>query len=210
MPGGFQGWGEEAQRFFIGLELDNSRSYFNAHRATYLEHVRGPMEALLAELESEFGPGKIFRPNRDIRFSTDKSPYKTNIAAMAELPGKGGYVSLSARWFFVGAGSYHIEKDRLEAYRRAVDAKASGTALEAIVDRLEAAGYTLHGEELKTAPQGFPRDHPRVRLLRRKGLAVGREHRLGPWLATPGARERVVRCWRDAEPLLAWFGRYMK
>jgi uncharacterized protein (TIGR02453 family) len=210
VSGDFQGWGEQAQRFFIGLELDNSRSYFTANRAIYLEHVRGPMEALLAELEPEFGSGKIFRPNRDIRFSADKAPYKTNIAAMAERPGKGGYVSLSARSFFVGAGNYHMEKAQLEAYRRAVDAKASGTALEAIVDRLEAAGYTLHGEELKTAPQGFPRDHPRLPLLRRKGLAAGRDLGLGPWLGTPAARERVVQCWRDSEPLLAWFGRYVR
>src|SRR5215467_13233392 len=77
MSDNFQGWPEEAQRFFLGLQLDNSKAYFETNRATYLRCVRGPMEALVASVEAEFGSGKIFRPNRDIRFSADKSPYKT-------------------------------------------------------------------------------------------------------------------------------------
>ena len=65
----FRGWPEEFQRFFIGLELDNSKRYFEANRRTYDESVRAPMVALMESLEDEYGPAKVFRANRDIRFS---------------------------------------------------------------------------------------------------------------------------------------------
>ena len=105
----FEGWSEDYQRFFIGLELDNSKRYFDANKKTYLERVRGPLEALLAELEPEFGKGKIARPNRDIRFSANKSPYKTNIYAMTP----GGYVALDAKGLTAAAGHYEMDKPQL-------------------------------------------------------------------------------------------------
>src|SRR5204863_1827323 len=77
----FRGWPTEALEFYEGLEADNSRTYWLDHKETYDKQVYGPMADLLAELEPEFGPGRIFRPNRDVRFSADKSPYKTAIAA---------------------------------------------------------------------------------------------------------------------------------
>jgi len=70
----FAGFGERATDFFAGLEADNSKAYWEDHRATYEAEVRAPMLALLAALEPEFGPGTMFRPYRDVRFSKDKSP----------------------------------------------------------------------------------------------------------------------------------------
>jgi uncharacterized protein (DUF2461 family) len=70
----FRGWPAEALEFFDGLAADNSRAYWTAHRDTYEQAVNGPMEELLAELAPEFGGPKLFRPNRDVRFSPDKSP----------------------------------------------------------------------------------------------------------------------------------------
>jgi len=202
----FEGWPEEAQRFFIGLGLDNSKAYFEANRSVYLTAVRAPMEALLAELEEEFGPGRIFRINRDIRFSADKSPYKTNIAATAGRDGKGGYLSLSAKGLYVATGYHQMERDHLDRFREAVAAEDSGSALVGIVGRLEEAGYQVGGEELKVVPRGYPRDHPRQRFLRHKGLTVGMDYGLQPWLGTPAARDRVAAVWRDAEPMLGWLG----
>src|ERR1051325_11884594 len=75
----FRGWPAEALEFYEGLEADNSKTYWTAHKTVYDEKVHAPMLALLAELEPEFGAGKIFRPYRDVRFSADKSPYKTAI-----------------------------------------------------------------------------------------------------------------------------------
>jgi uncharacterized protein (TIGR02453 family) len=195
----FHGWSEAAQRFFIGLQLDNSKAYFEVNRQTYMDEVRGPMEALLAAVQDEFGTGKVFRINRDIRFSADKSPYKTNIAATCE----GGYVSLSASGLFAGAGWYHPERDWLARYREAV-AGDQGTELEAIVGRLEDGGYDFGGEEMKVVPRPYPRDHPRGRLLRHRHLIVSRSFGLQPWLGTPEALDRVVEVWRAARPLTNW------
>src|SRR6187397_1705331 len=99
----FLGWKAEALEFFEGLEADNSKAYWQAHRDDYDELVRAPMEELLAELEPGWGEGRIFRPYRDVRFSRDKSPYKTNIAATVS---EGGYISFSADGLGVGTGYY--------------------------------------------------------------------------------------------------------
>lgn len=205
MTDGFHGWSEEAQRFFIGLELDNSKRYFEANRHVYERHVRGPMLALLASVEDEFGPGKVFRINRDIRFSADKSPYKTNIAAVVGGEGRGGYVSLDARGLFVGSGPYRLDPSQLARYRAAVDDARSGPELEAIVADVEGRGCQVGGEALKVVPRTYPRYHPRARLLRHKGMYAYRSYGLQPWLGTPAALDRVVEVWREAEPLLGWF-----
>ncbi|TMF44545.1 MAG: DUF2461 domain-containing protein, partial [Chloroflexi bacterium] len=136
MASAFRGWPEECQRFFIGLELDNSKKYFDAHRATYEEAVKGPMMALIESLEADYGPGKVFRANRDIRFSKDKSPYKTNIAGYAGMGGRGGYLSLDARGLTVAAGRYEMTPAQVAKYRKKVAADSTGAPLAAIVAKL--------------------------------------------------------------------------
>jgi hypothetical protein len=81
----FQGWPEEALEFYEGLEADNSRTYWLAHKDVYDGSVLLPMTELMAELEPAHGESKIFRPYRDVRFSKDKSPYKTAIGALARI-----------------------------------------------------------------------------------------------------------------------------
>jgi len=201
----FEGWSEDFQRFFIGLELDNSKRYFDANKKLYLERVRGPLEALLVELEPEFGKGKIARPNRDIRFSANKAPYKTNVYAMTP----GGYVALDAKGLTAAAGHYEMEKPQLDAYRAAVGADRSGAELEKIVGGLEGAGYELGGEELKRTPPGFPPDHPRARLLRHKRLYFWKNFGLEPWLGSARAKEKVAEVWRAGKPLEDWFERHL-
>lgn len=206
MAGGFQGWTGDFQRFFLGLELDNSKRYFEANRKFYLEHIRAPMERLLEVLEPEFGPGRIFRVNRDIRFAADKSPYKTNIAASVR---GGGYLALDAKGLTVASGHYHLERPELDAYRRAVAAGPSRSDLQGIVGRLHDTGYEVGGEDLKRAPAGFPSDHARLGLLRHKRLYFWRAFGLEPWLGTPLAQERVRAVWLDGRPLEEWFARHV-
>ena len=167
----FRGWSEEALEFFDGLEADNSKAYWQANKDVYENVVRAPMEELIDELAPEWGEGKIFRPYRDIRFSADKSPYKTNIAATLGE----GYVQLSADGLAVGSGMWEMAPDQLERYREAVDENRSGGALERVVAKARAAGLEVMGHgELKTAPKGYPKDHPRIELLRYKGLVTWR------------------------------------
>lgn len=206
-PKPFTGWPPEALDWFEELEADNSRTWFLAHRKTYDEAVRGPLESLLAELEPEFGEAKVSRPNRDIRFSADKTPYKLQIYAVvhrADGPG-GWYVQLSPEGLFVGGGLYDPGRERLAAVRAAIADDRSGPELEAVVDRLAGAGLELmrYGA-LKTAPRGYSVDHPRIDLLRLPHLAAGARFPPEPWLHTAAAKDRVVDSWRAVNPLLKW------
>jgi uncharacterized protein (TIGR02453 family) len=207
MTSAFRGWPEECQRFFIGLQLDNSKRYFEANRQVYEDAVKGPMVALIDSLEEEYGQGKVFRPNRDVRFSKDKTPYKTNIAGYAGMGGKGGYLSLDARGLTVAAGRYELTSQQLSKYRKKVAADSTGEALSAIVAKLEKAGYGIGGEALKRVPAGWPQDHPRARLLRHKILYIYKDFGLQPWLGSTAARKHIVKVWGDAKALNDWLQR---
>jgi uncharacterized protein (TIGR02453 family) len=159
------------------------------------------MEELLAELEPEFGDGRLFRPYRDVRFSRDRSPYKTNIAAMIGE----GYVQLSAQGLGAGCGMWEMAPDQLERYRARVADDASGGELTRLVADAKSAGIEIMGHGmLKTAPRGYPKDHPRVELLRYKGIATWREWPAGAWLGTRRARDKVVGFLRLSRPLEGW------
>lgn len=203
----FGGWPAEALEFFEGLEADNSKAYWQDHKAAYEADVRRPMDELLAELAPEFGAGKVFRPYRDVRFSADKSPYKTHIGATLE---RGGYVQLSSEGLGAGAGYWHMAADQLDRYRRAVAADATGEPLAALAASLRREGIDVTSiAALKTAPRGYPKDHPRVDLLRQKGLAAYRSWPVAPWLGTRAARTRVVEFLRTARPLVDWLDEHV-
>jgi uncharacterized protein (TIGR02453 family) len=110
----FNGFADEAFEFYEGLSIDNTKAYWTAHKATYEEHVRAPMIELMEALEPEFGPAKIFRPYRDVRFSKDKSPYKTNQGAHAT---RGFYFQIDADGLMVAGGMYAPGPEQLQRYR---------------------------------------------------------------------------------------------
>jgi uncharacterized protein (TIGR02453 family) len=197
----FRGWQAEALEFFEGLEADNSKTYWQRNRDIYDRLVRAPMEELLDELAPEWGDGRIFRPYRDIRFSTDKALYKTHIAAVVG----DGYVQLSADGLGAGCGMWEMARDQLDRYRSAVAQDRSGDELVDIVSKARAAGLDVTGHEvLKTAPQGYAKDHPRIELLRYKGLITWREWPAGAWLGTRRAKDRVTEFFRLSTPIDAW------
>src|SRR6266581_1192460 len=202
----FSGWPEEALDFYEGLEADNSKVYWTAHRAVYDTAVLGPMAELTDELAPDFGEVKIFRPNRDIRFSKDKSPYKTAIGAMVGT----GYIQLSANGLAAGNGMYTMATDQLDRYRQAVASDRTGAALEQIIAGITGQDIAVHGHDvLKTAPRGYPADHPRIELLRYKGLIAWKDWPAGPWLGTRRAKDRVVQFLELSKPLNAWLGRHV-
>jgi uncharacterized protein (TIGR02453 family) len=197
----FRGWQDEALAFFEGLEADNSKAYWERNKSVYEERVRAPMEELLAELEPDWGEGRIFRPYRDVRFSRDKSPYKTSIAATIG----DGYIQLNADGLGAGSGMYEMAPDQLERYRAAVDAEKTGRQLEAIVAKARSAGLEVTGHDrLKTAPRGYPKDHPRIELLQCKGLITWKAWPPASWLGTRKAKDRVVEFLEGSKPLNAW------
>jgi uncharacterized protein (TIGR02453 family) len=202
----FRGWPAEALEFFEGLEADNSKTYWQQNRGIYDRLVRAPMEELLEELAPEWGEGRIFRPYRDIRFSADKSPYKTNIAAVVG----DGYVQLTADGLGAGSGMYEMAPDQLDRYRKAVAEDRSGKELATWAAAAMAAGLEVTGHDvLKTAPRGYPKDHPRIELLRHKGLITWREWPAGPWLGTRQAKDRVIEFFRQSKPINEWLGTHV-
>ncbi|BCJ46914.1 TIGR02453 family protein [Actinoplanes ianthinogenes] len=198
----FRGWPVEALEFYEGLAADNSKTYWTRHLEFYESRVRGPMAELLAALEPEFGPGKIFRPYRDVRFSKDKTPYKTHLGAWLSA---GGYIQLSADGLAAGSGYYQLDAGQLERYRRAVVDEQTGTELTEVIAGIEKAGIGVHGHgSLKTTPRGFPKDHPRIDLLRHKGLTTWKEWAPAAWLGTAAAQKRIVEFLRESLPLRHW------
>jgi uncharacterized protein (TIGR02453 family) len=197
----FKGWPPSAGQFFVELEADNSKTYWLAHKDVYERDVKGPMEALLGELHEEFGDSRLFRPYRDTRFSADKTPYKTTVAASIG----DGYISFSADGLLAGAGTYHMASDQLRRFRDAIVADGPGRTLESAVAAARAAGLDVHAHEsLKTAPRGYPKDHPRLELLRLKGLVASRHWPPASWQSTSGAKKRVADTLRDAAPMVKW------
>jgi uncharacterized protein (TIGR02453 family) len=198
---GFNGWPKEALTFYEGLEADNSKSYWTEHKAVYQEKVLRPMEELTELLAPELGEPKIFRPYRDIRFSADKTPYKTHIGATV---GPISYVQFSADGLAAGAGMWHMEPEELARYRAAV-AGPVGAELAAIVAELEKGGVEINGHgTLKSAPRGYPADHPRIDLLRHKGLTTWQHWDPGSWLQAPAASERVISFFRTSTAFCSW------
>ncbi|MEO3934229.1 DUF2461 domain-containing protein [Micrococcaceae bacterium Sec7.4] len=205
----FEGIPDAAFRFYADLEQNNNREWWLEHKATYDSAVKGPLTLLLAELEPSFGAAKLFRPNRDIRFSLDKSPYKTAQGPFASTAeGAGFYIQLSADGLLIGGGCHTHTPAQLTRFRSAVDAPASGEALQAIVDDIEAAGFAVEGDSLKTVPRGFDKDHPRAELLKHKSLTAGVNVGQPGWLATPGAAAEVARRWEELRPMVDWIGRH--
>lgn len=208
---GFRGWPADALTFYVGLEADNSKSYWQAHKQVYDDAVKAPFAELSPLVEKEFGPLHLFRPNRDTRFSKDKSPYKTAAAAVTESEGGAAYyVQISALGLYVGSGYYMLAPDQLERYRAAVADGKSGPKLATAVAAVRKQRYSVDAREsLKRVPRGFEPDHPRADLLRLKGMHVGREFGAPKWLHTAAALDKIVTAWRDAKPVNRWLDRHV-
>jgi uncharacterized protein (TIGR02453 family) len=200
----FSGFPTAAIEFYERLEADNTRSFWTANRAIHAEHVSAPMAALCEEL-AEFGPFHLFRPHNDLRFSKNKPPYKTHQGAYGESEGGSGYyVQLSARGLMCGVGYYAMAKDQLERFRSAVDDEVSGAEIEAIVGAVGRRATVGAIDELKTAPRGFPKDHPRIELLRRKGLMLSKDFGAPAWIHDRRVVGHVRRAWSLGDHLSAW------
>ena len=196
--GQFKGFTTDAMQFLVDLAFNNERPWFQARKADYERLLKQPLEGLCTDLAEEFTEHGLplradpksspFRIYRDTRFSKDKTPYKTNVAASFPWVGEGvatstgqserhggGYFHLSPEGSYMGGGMWHPEPARLAAFRRLVDLDPS-----AVLAALEEPGFRarfkpVSGESLKRMPQGYPTDHPHADLLKLKDVTFGRE-----------------------------------
>ncbi len=186
----FEGFPPAGLTFLRSLKKNNNRPWFQKHKQEYEENVRFPMQCLIAELaqrmadvapEMEFNPRRsIFRINRDIRFSKNKEPYKTNIAASFEMRGKksptespGLYVGVEPGEIFIGGGIYMPTGDQVKAIRASIVTRPDDF-LDVVQNRVFKKVFgEIQGEKLVKAPLGYPKDHPMIEHLRHKQFYVG-------------------------------------
>ena len=205
----FTGFPAEALDFYDDLEMDNSKTFWAAHKDVYERAVKTPMTELTNALGPEFGEAKIFRPYRDVRFAKDKTPYKTAQGAyVATGPSTGWYVQVSASGVRVGFGFYGATSERLGRIRDAIADDRSGRELEKILASLRRTGWTVGGESLKTTPRGYAADHPRIDLLRHKSLTIGKDYGFEPFIHSSNLLPRVRKDWRAGRPFLDWVAHY--
>jgi uncharacterized protein (TIGR02453 family) len=198
----FNGFRPEAIQFLVDLAENNSRKWFQPRKPEYERLLKEPMEQLCIALNELFRSNGIplyadparspFRIYRDVRFSKDKRPYKTAVAASFgwagdgnEAPGRshadnvhasGGYFHLQPGEIYVGGGVWHPEPSWLKGFRDRVvdDYDGFRTIVEAPAFRKTFGSVGDDGESLKRVPSGYPPDHPAADLLRKKNVTFGR------------------------------------
>jgi len=208
----FSHFNDAAFDWFDGLEEDNSRAYFLRQADAYKREVQEPFHKMLGELARGFGGEvHVFRPNRDVRFSPDKRPYKTNISGVLRERAQGAgdlYIQLGGDGMLAGCGYFLMANDQLARYRAiltdADKGEGEGKRLSKIIEAGRLAGLEVEGEQLKTAPRGIARDAANIELLRFKSLIASAKLAPDDALRPGAALEWTARTWRAGMPLLEW------
>ena len=196
----FVGFPRESFVFFAKLAKNNNREWFQPRKQEYERICQSPLKALAAALDPPLGSSKLTRIYRDIRFSKDKSPYKTHVSTMV----RGNFLSLSAKGLYVGTGVYMPEPAALRTMREAINDERSGAALATLVASLRKRGYTVGSHEvLASVPRGYSTDHPRLELLRMKDIHAGRTLKPSE-VSSAHAVGKVRRVISDIAPLRQW------
>ena len=199
----FTGFPSEAFDFYDRLGDNNNRTWWNAHKADYVRAVKEPMEALLSELEGEFGAPKVYRPYNDTRFAKGKPPIKDHQGGVVEVEdAMGYYVQLSGAGLMVAGGWYAPQGQQTARYRSSVEGPA-GAELERLLKSMRRT-WDVDGDPVKTQPRGYSADHPRIALLRNRRLTVARHYTVEPWLGTRKAYTTVRDGWRAMRPMMEW------
>lgn len=216
----FRGFPPDGIRFLERLKRNNNRPWFQKHKAEYEELVRFPMQCLIASLaprmadvapDMEFNPRKsIFRIYRDVRFSKNKAPYKTNIAASFQFRGRrslserpGLYLGIEPGPIYVGGGLYMPSGEQLKTIRHAMVERPDEYLAIVGSKRFRREFGEVEGETLQKAPLGYPSDHPMIEHLRHKQFYAGKEL-IHPACFPASFLDVVVRVYEDIMPLVRW------
>jgi uncharacterized protein (TIGR02453 family) len=218
----FEGFADPNAKFFRTLAKNQNRDWFQAHKAEFDEGYQAPMAALLGEVRAaidrafphcDLDEPKIFRIYRDVRFSKDKSPYKTHIGGVLPIKRTGKMTEVPmALYFHVGeprsfgaAGHYMMDPAALEKFRKAVADDKKGRELAKLLGSLQKKGFSVDSHDTYArVPKGYDPNHPRAEHLKRKGLTVGfpaipkgllGKSKLVAWVATQA---------KAAAPLVEW------
>ena len=217
----FAGMPDEGLAFLEDLEERNTRAFFEANKAVFRDQVQAPFAALVEAAAARLrrsvpgiGQPKVFRIYRDLRFSKDKTPYKTSMSASVpsrtagdgDRPGidTGFYVNVGPAGLYVASGLYHPGRPELERARAAIADPDSGPELEAILRRAAGKGLEPWLDPLQRMPRDWPADHPRAGLLKARSLVLNRQHERSPWLSTAELLDHLVADWKVMVPFNRW------
>jgi len=186
----FKGFPPEGIKFLKHLKQNNNREWFEKHKEEFLSSVKEPMQSFIVALQNYFSgfapefdlnPGRsIFRIYRDVRFSPDKTPYKTHIAAHFVLRGKpkgfvgsGYYIEVNTEEIYIGGGIYIPDSDQLKKIRKAIAGR--GKEFLSIVDNrnFKKTFSPFNWDKLKRPPKGYDENHPMAEWLKYKQFFVG-------------------------------------
>jgi uncharacterized protein (TIGR02453 family) len=220
----FNGFPEEAVRFYRDLSEHNDRAWFEAHKDTYKEKVLAPAQAFVLAMGERLrrvapgivadprpnGAGSIFRIYRDTRFSNDKRPYKTYLGILfwegrgKKMESSGFYFHLEATELMLAVGAYAFPKLDLDAFRAAVIHRTRGPGLAGAIEKVTKKGYEIGGAHYKRVPRGFNPEHPNAEYLRHNGLYAYERAAIPAQLYTRDVVEFCLRKFRDMRPIHRW------
>ncbi|MDX2137339.1 MAG: DUF2461 domain-containing protein [Chloroflexota bacterium] len=226
----FAGFPMSGAQFLRELAQNNNKEWFEGNKTRYLQEVQAPalelVTALGERLQTQFpeirydtrtnGSGSLMRIYRDVRFSPDKSPYKTNVAMMfgagtnKKMEGPGFGVQITPEQVEMMAGVFTFSKEMLARYREYVQIDKYGAALDASAAQVRAAGaYTIDGATYKRVPTGLPADHPRAQWLKHTGLHVYAPPITMNVAATPALVDAVMTHFIAMSPIYVWLREMM-
>ena len=220
----FTGMPDEGLAFLEDLEERNTKAFFDANKAVFTDQVQAPFAALVEAATARLrrsvpgiGQPKLFRIYRDLRFSKDKTPYKTSLSASlpSRVPGDGDrpgvdtgyYVNVGPAGLYVASGLYHPSREDLARVRAAVADQELGPELEAILRRAAGKGLEPYLDPLQRMPRDWPADHPRAGLLKARSLVLNRQHERAPWLSTAELLDHLLADWKAMIPFNRWLER---
>lgn len=225
MTSTFNGFPKESVAFLRALDKNNNREWFKSHKGEYEDTLLEPARnfvVAMGERLREIAPQiqaipqvdkSIFRIHRDTRFSKDKRPYKTHLAVFmwegfgAKMESPGFYFHLEKDTLMLGGGMYCFTKEQLALYRAAVDHGKRGSALQRILragDQAFPGSHFKGMDDYKRVPRGFPQDHPRADLLKKKGAVMGEEGPVPASLFNTRALDYVYRRFEKMRGLHCW------
>lgn len=202
----FTGFGKDLIKYYLQLEENNNREWFHAHRAMYDENVAVPLKNLAADLSLDFGPVKIFRPYRNVRFWPDLPPLNEHASLTADAEYNSAfYLRIDADGMLLGAGNWQPSKAQLTQFRAIAATETGARVIRDLLDEMQKHLFELMTDNaLKSAPRGYPKDHPNIDLLRLKSLSLSAHLAPGPWLYSSKCRDKVMTGWQALTPWIHW------
>ena len=218
----FNGFPREYFSFFNQLKKNNSKEWFEKHRRDYDEYVLHPAREFVIEMGKKLRKiapevnaipqinKSLFKINRDVRFSKDKSPYKTYMGIwLWEGDGKrmessGFYLHVENKNLFIGVGVKMFPKPLLDRYRKAVVEKKQGAALRSAAKKITDKGYLIDGKHYKKIPRGFDAEHPNAEYLLYNGLTARVEEKVPDAFYSDAIIDHAYAHYKNMLPLHRW------